>query len=118
MKVNYVAALGALAAVALGVLGVASTAGAQQGDCEVRLTVELTPDGPNASDDGFLSSLLNRYFGYCLELLREEDPSVIELDLRGPAPEYRCQNVIEMMRNDARVESIRIESTETFASRG
>jgi hypothetical protein len=64
---------------------------------------------PNAGDDGFLSSLLNRYSGYRLELLREVDPSVIELDLRGPGPEYRCQNVIELMRKDARVASIRIE---------
>jgi hypothetical protein len=103
---------------ALGVLGVPSTAGAQEGDCELRLTVELSPDVPNATDDGFLSSLLNRYFGYRLELLREENSSVIELDLRGPGPEYRCQNVIEMMRKDARVDSIRIEPTETLVSRG
>lgn len=109
MKVNYADALGALAAVALAMFAVPSTAGAQDGDCEVRFTVELSPAVPNASDDGFLSSLLNRYSGYRLELLREVDPSVIELDLRGPGPEYRCQNVIELMRKDARVESIRIE---------
>ena len=109
MNVNYAGALGALAAVALAMFGVPSTSGAQEGDCEARLTVELSPGVPNASDDGFLRSLLNRYSGYRLELLREVDPSVIELDLRGPGPEYRCENVIELMRKDARVESIRVE---------
>jgi hypothetical protein len=118
VKVNYARALGVLVAVALVVFGVPATAGAQERDCEVRLTVEVSPAVPNASDDGFLSSLLNRYFDYRLALRREVALSVVELDLRGPGPEYRCQKVIEMMRKDARVQSIHIEPTRTLASLG
>lgn len=78
--------------------------------CDVRLTVELTPDVPDTSDDGFLSSLLNNHTGYRLELLRQDDASVLELDLSGPGPQYRCQSVIETMQKDARVLSIRVDS--------
>ncbi len=92
-------------------LGGPSTAAAEETLCEARLTVELSPDVPRATDDGFLSSLLNNHFSYRLSLLRQDDSSVIEVDLTGPGPSYRCQNVIEAMRKDARVESIRVEST-------
>jgi hypothetical protein len=111
MKTNRPHAWGAVAAVALlAALGHPSTAAAQESLCDVRLTVELTPDVPHASDDGFLSSLLSYHIGYHLELLQQYDSSSIEVDLRGPGPEYRCQNVIEAMRKDARVESIHVES--------
>ena len=111
MKANYSRASGALAAVAvLAVLGGPSTAAAEETVCDARLTVELSPSVPRASDDGFLSSLLNNHFAYHLELLRQDDSSVIEVDLTGPGPSYRCQNVVESMRKDARVESIRVES--------
>jgi hypothetical protein len=112
VKANYSRASGALAAVAvLAVLGGPSTAAAEETVCDARLTVELSPSVPRASDDGFLSSLLNNHFAYHLELLRQDDSSVIEVDLTGPGPLYSCQNVIESMRKDARVESIRVEST-------
>jgi len=111
VKANYSRASGALAAAAVfAVLGGPSTAAAQENVCDARLTVELSPSVPRASDDGFLSSLLNNHFAYHLELLRQHDSSVIEVDLRGPGPSYRCQNVVESMRKDARVESIRVES--------
>lgn len=112
MKANYSGASGAVvAAVALlAVLGGPSTAAAGEAVCEARLTVALSPGVPRASDDGFLSSLLNNHFSYRLELLRQDGSSVIEVDLTGPGPSYRCQNVIESMRKDARVESIRVES--------
>jgi hypothetical protein len=112
VKTNHSRTWGAVAAVALlAALGRPSTAAAQESPCDVRLTVALTPDVPHASDDGFLSSLLNNHIAYRLELLRQDDSSTIEVDLRGPGPEYRCQNVIESMRKDARVESIQVEST-------
>ena len=111
MKTNNARASGAVAALAvLAVLGGSSTAAAEEAVCEARLTVELSPGVPRASDDGFLSSLLNNHFSYRLELLRQGGSSVIEVDLTGPGPSYRCQNVIESMRKDARVESIRVES--------
>jgi hypothetical protein len=108
---NYSRASGALAAAAvLAILGGPSTATAEENVCDARLTVELSPSVPRASDDGFLSSLLNYHVTYHLELLRQDDSSVIEVDLTGPGPSYRCQNVVDSMRKDARVESIRVES--------
>jgi hypothetical protein len=112
VKANYARASVALAAVAvLAVFCRPSVAAAEENVCDARLTVELSPSVPRASDDGFLSSLLNNHFAYHLELLRQEDSSVIEVDLTGPGPSYRCQNVIESMRKDSRVESIRVQST-------
>jgi hypothetical protein len=112
VKANYSRACGALAAVALlAVLGGPSTAAAEETVCDARLTVELSPGVPRATDEGFLSSLLNNHFTYRLELVRQDRSSVIEVDLTGPGPSYRCQNVIETMRKDARVESIHVEST-------
>jgi hypothetical protein len=111
VKTNNSRASGAVAALAvLAVLGGSSTAAAEEAVCEARLTVELSPGVPRASDDGFVSSLLNNHFSYRLELLRQDGSSVIEVDLTGPGPSYRCQKVIESMRKDARVESIRVES--------
>jgi hypothetical protein len=81
--------------------------------CEARLTVELTPDVPDARDAGFLSSLLSNHSDYRLRLLREIDPSLIELNLAGPGPDYLCQNVIEAMRKDGRVLSIDVDPMET-----
>jgi len=110
---NHRHASGTVAAAALvAVFGGASVAAGQEELCEVRLKVELDPDVPNVSNDGFLSSLLNRHFNYHLELLRrdDQDPSVVELKLTGPGPQYRCENVIETMSRDARVQSVRVES--------
>jgi hypothetical protein len=97
------------------VLGGPSVTVGQEEVCDARLIVELDPDVPNVSNDGFLSSLLNRHFNYHLELLRldDQDASIVEVELTGPGPEYRCQNVIETMRRDARVASIRIEFMRT-----
>ena len=112
MKTNHTRTFYAVAAVALlATLGHPSTAAAQESLCDLRLTVELSPDVPHASDDGFLSSLLNNHIAYRLELLRQENSSSIEVALKGPGPEYRCKNVIEAMRKDARVASIHVEST-------
>jgi hypothetical protein len=91
-------------------------AAAPDTDCEARLTVELTPDVPDASDAGFLSSLLNNHPDYRLSLLREIDPSLIELDLAGPGPDYVCQSVIDAMRKDGRVLSIHVHSAEAQAT--
>lgn len=78
--------------------------------CNAQLTVELTPDVPDAGDDGFLSSLLNNHPDYQLQLIQKDDPSVIELQLSGPGPEYRCELVIQTMRNDGRVLSVHVDS--------
>jgi hypothetical protein len=117
MNSNKAGATGAvLAALLLAVVAGKTAAATLDPPCEARLTVELTPDVPNASDGGFLSSLLNNHPGYHLYLLRLDDPSRIELALAGPGPQYRCQNVIKTMRTDARVLSLRVDSVEPPAS--
>ncbi|MDB6043965.1 MAG: hypothetical protein JWM63_2516 [Gammaproteobacteria bacterium] len=81
----------------------------EAGQCEVRLTVELTPDVPNASTGGFLSSLLSNRVKYELTLLQEDSDSVIVVDLTGPGPDYRCRNAIEAIRRDGRVLSVHVD---------
>jgi hypothetical protein len=113
MSARHLRAYGAVASVALLAMtaGPRSAAAQEAAVCEVRLTVEVSPSVPQATNDGFLSSLLNNHFTYRLDLLRQDASSVLELELTGPGPNYRCQNVIEAMRKDARVQSIHVEST-------
>jgi hypothetical protein len=74
--------------------------------CALRLSVEVTPDVPNPSDSGFLSSLLGDNAGYQLFLLRTVDDTHVVLQLQGPGEAERCQAVVDSMRNDGRVVSI------------
>jgi hypothetical protein len=106
-------AYGAIAAVAvLALFGHSPRAAAQEAAvCAARLTVEVSPSVPKSADVGFQSSLLNNHFTYRLDLLRQDTSSVLEVELTGPGPDYRCQKVIEAMRKDARVQSIHVEST-------
>ena len=77
--------------------------------CDMRLSVELTPDVPNPLDSGFLSSLLSNQASYRLTLLGGRPGSVIVIELMGPSPQYLCQNVVEAMRKDGRVLSIHLD---------
>ena len=87
-----------------------SVAAQEASVCAARLTVEVSPSVPQAADDGFLSSLLNNHLTYRLDLVRQDTSSVLEAELTGPGPEYRCEQVIEAMRKDARVQSIEVQS--------
>ena len=109
-----------IAAAVINVLGIlifvaaSSTAhAASPAPCAMQLSVELTPDVPDSRDPGFLSSLLSNHPDYRLTLQQQDDGSVIVLDLAGPGPDYRCQNVIDTMRRDARVLSVRVNSDDT-----
>ena len=97
---------GILGAVLLAAVLVSKSAAASPAVCDMRLSVELTPDIPNPLDAGFLSSLLSNQTSYRLILLRQRSGSVILIELTGPGPEYRCQDVVQVMRKDARVLSI------------
>jgi len=110
--VAAVTAAAVLAAAMIALMRDTTEAGAQDEFCDVRLAIALDPDVPNVSSEGFLSSLLNRHFNYRLELLGrdDQDTSVVEVELTGPGPEYRCEDVIATMRRDARVQSIQVES--------
>ena len=111
MKNLFFFLLGLAVTLLLGLLVSETASAAAATECDIQLTVELTPDVPDPSDAGFLSSLLNNHPGYRLELLRVIDPALIELDLVGPGPGYRCEGVIDTMRKDARVLSVRIDNT-------
>jgi hypothetical protein len=96
------------AAVLVSVL-VSNTASAEvPAPCDVRLTVELTPDVSSPTDVGFLGSLLSNQVDYVLSLRRERSDSLLVLELTGPGPEYRCQNAIEAIRRDGHVLSVHV----------
>ena len=91
-------------------LGAHAAEAAPPAHCDLRLTIELTPDVPDPGDAGFLSSLLGDHPGYRLAILRKPDASVIDVDLTGPGPEYLCRDVIEAIRKDGRVRSVHVQS--------
>jgi hypothetical protein len=93
-----------LAAVLVSNIAVASPA-----VCNMRLSVELTPDVPNPVDSGFLSSLLSNQASYRLTLQGWRPGSIIVIELTGSAPDSRCQDVVEAMRRDGRVLSIHVD---------
>ncbi|MBV9724968.1 MAG: hypothetical protein JO299_07315 [Gammaproteobacteria bacterium] len=66
----------------------------------------MTPDVPNPSEPGFVSSLLGNNAGYQLLFLGSSDDSHVSLQLQGPGPDQRCEAVVDEMRNDGRVVSI------------
>jgi hypothetical protein len=74
--------------------------------CALRLSLEVTPDVPDPTDPGFLSSLLGNHPAYQLYLLGKVDDTHVILQLQGPGPGERCREVIDSMRNDGRVSSI------------
>ena len=98
------------AVLAFGLLGVCQVNADQPmaPKCALRLSVEVTPDVPNPSDGGFLSSLLGDHTGYQLFLLQVVDNTHVTLQLQGPGPAERCEAVVDSMRNDGRVASIQV----------
>jgi hypothetical protein len=74
--------------------------------CSARLSIEVTPDVPDPTDPGFLSSLLGDHPGYQLYFLGKGDDTHVYVQLQGPGPGERCREVIDSMRNDGRVASI------------
>jgi hypothetical protein len=93
------------------VLLCATASAAAPTPCQVRLTVELTPDVPEPTDTGFLGSLLSNQVNYRLSLHRERSDSLLVLDLTGPGPYYRCRNAIEAIRRDGRVLSVHVQKS-------
>lgn len=74
--------------------------------CSLRLSLEVTPDVPDPTDPGFISSLLGDNPGYQLYFLGRVDDTHVNLQLQGPGPGERCREVVDTMRNDGRVASI------------
>jgi hypothetical protein len=94
------------AALLASVLNIGTAAAAPPQPCDKYLSVELTPDVPNSRDLSFLSSLLT-VPGYQL-VWRQQNGTLIELELTGPGPEDQCMAVIAAMRKDGRVQSIEV----------
>jgi hypothetical protein len=97
-----------LGVLTLAVLGCGIAAAAEPAQCDVRLSIELTPDVPNARNDEFISSLLGNEVDYQLTLRQEIDDSSIVVELIGPGPGYRCQEVVDVIRRDSRVLSVHV----------
>jgi hypothetical protein len=74
--------------------------------CAMRLSLEVTPDVPDPTDGGFLSSLLGDHPTYQLFLLSRDDDTHVTLQLQGPGPAERCREVLTSMSHDGRVQSI------------
>jgi hypothetical protein len=104
--------LGTIIGVALSMLLGMSASNADQPmpapRCAVRLSIAVTPDVPDPSNSGFISSLLGDHAEYQLFLLSRDDDTHVTLQLQGPGPAERCHAVIDSMRNDGRVQSIRV----------
>jgi hypothetical protein len=94
----------------LSVLGSETASAEAPAPCDVRLTVELTPDVPDPANPGFLGSLLSNHVGYLLSLRRQRSDSLLDLELTGPGPRYRCRNAIDAIRKDGRVLSVHVHS--------
>jgi hypothetical protein len=99
---------GVLSAAMLAAMLVANSAAASP-VCDMRLNVELTPDVPDPLDPGFLSSLLSNQASYRVILVGRRPGSVIVIELTGPGPDYLCRDVVDAMRKDGRVLSIRLD---------
>lgn len=97
-----------LSALTLAALAGGHVAMADPAPCNVRLSVELTPDVPNPRDEEFISSLLDDQVDYQLTLRREASDTDIVLELTGPGPGYRCLKVLDVIRRDARVLSVHV----------
>ena len=112
---NSIHAMKAYGWIMLGVPLVAGSCGlAHAGtpaSCDERLTVKVTSEVDNPADLGFLGSLLSGHPGYRLEIQQHDEPSVMVLGLTGPADQ--CRDVIETMRKDKRVVSVRVDSEDT-----
>ncbi|HEY2401110.1 MAG TPA: hypothetical protein VGI23_12205 [Steroidobacteraceae bacterium] len=101
------------AALLASVLLCTTASAAAPAPCQVRLTVELTPDVPEPTDTGFLGSLLSNQVNYRLTLRQELSDSLLDLDLIGPGPNYRCRNAIAAIRRDGRVLSVRVHKPQS-----
>ena len=80
------------------------------GACAMHLSLEVTPDVPDPSDGGFLSSLVGNNVGYQLSVERVVDETHVDVLLYGPGPAANCQRVLDSMRQDGRVQSMHARS--------
>ena len=94
----------------LGAAGLNAQAPGIPGPCVMSLSLHVTPDVPNPSDPGFLSSLLSNNVGYQLSVESVVDDTHVNVLLYGPGPAANCQRVLDSLRQDGRVQDIDVRS--------
>jgi hypothetical protein len=87
-----------------------ATEAAPPGACDVQLILEPSPEVPNPSDSGFLSSLLSHPPDYYLIFQGWRDDSTILVELTGPGPAYLCRQAIDTVRKDGRIVSVHLNN--------
>jgi hypothetical protein len=101
---TWICVMAASAALAVLPLGVA--AAATPARCDVRLSLHLTPDAADPSDQGFLDSLLADPL-YRLAWIRGTDTKVL-VELTGPATDRRCRDGIRRLSASAFVLDVKV----------
>lgn len=76
--------------------------------CRVRIDVQISPEVPDPSSPGFLSSLLD-WPGYTLTWVgtSPEDMGSI-LELTGPGPSEACREEVKRIGQDARILELKV----------
>ena len=79
--------------------------------CTLQLSVTLQLEVRDAIDPAFLSSLIGNHADFRIFVLRQVSSHNIVVAVLGPGPAYRCEQVLNAMNHDARVESIQVVSS-------
>lgn len=82
--------------------------------CQVRLSLQLTPDAATTSSPGFLSSLIADP-RYSLRWIKGSDTTAV-VDLSGPGNDAQCQQGMDVLSRSAHVVSMKkVEQSSTEA---
>jgi hypothetical protein len=82
--------------------------------CQVRLSLQLTPDAANTQNPGFLAALVADP-QYALRWVKGDDTAAV-VDLLGPASDTQCQEGIDRLGRSSHVVNVKViepGSTET-----
>jgi hypothetical protein len=77
--------------------------------CHLRVAVELTPDVPNPSDQGFLDSLIADPV-FQLTWVSSSDSGIV-VDLSGPGPASRCRSAMKQISTNTHVLNVAVVHT-------
>lgn len=75
--------------------------------CVVHLTIEVDAEVPRARGAAFLTTLIGNHPGYRLAWVGRQSASVIDVDLVGDGLDGDCRRVVDDLRVDSRILSVR-----------